>query len=79
MLNIDLRKIYKFSPLVPAPALEQLPVGAMYYYECLECQVIVSSVPHTPAKCACGNLSGNGGKLEIREPSRLRVMTGKLK
>lgn len=79
MLSLDLRKIYKFVPVAPAPDVSQLPVGAMYYYECMDCQVIVNSVPHTPSKCACGNLSGNGGKLDIKDPLRLRVMTGKLK
>lgn len=79
MLNIDLRKIYRFSPLVPAPAPDKLPTGAMYYYECMECQSVVSSVPHTPSKCACGNLSGTGGKLDVKDASRLKVMTGKLK
>lgn len=79
MLNLDLRKIYKFTPVTPTPDAGQLPSGASYYYECTECQVIVNSVPHTPAKCACGNLSGGDGRLEIRDPSRLRVMTGKLK
>ncbi len=78
MLNLDLRKIYKFTPVVLKPA-EPLPTGAMYYYECLDCQLIVSSVPHTPAKCACGNLNGDGGKVDIRDPARMRVMTGKLK
>lgn len=78
MLNLDLRKIYRFTPVTPAPS-EPLPTGAMFYYECLDCQVIVNSVPHAPAKCACGNLSGGGGKVDIRDPERLRVMTGKLK
>ena len=79
MLNLYLRKIYRFSPVAPAPAPDQLPAGAMYYYECQECQGIVSSVPHTPAKCACGNLSGTGGKMEVKNPAALRVMTGKLR
>lgn len=79
MLNIDLRKIYRFSPLVPAPAADKLPTGALYYYECLACQGIVNSVPHTPSQCACGNLSGSGGKLEVKDPSRLQVLTGKLR
>ncbi|MFC5301545.1 hypothetical protein [Azospira restricta] len=78
MLNLDLRKIYRFAPVALKPA-EPLPIGAMYYYECLDCQGIVNSVPHTPAQCPCGNLSGAAGKVEIRDPNRLRVMTGKLK
>jgi hypothetical protein len=79
MLGIDLRKIYRFSPVEPAPKAGSFPVGAMYYYECLDCQAIVNSVPHTPAKCVCGNLSGAGGNLEVRDPARVKVMTGKLK
>lgn len=79
MLGIDLRKIYRFSPVVPAPAAGSFPAGAMYYYECLDCQAIVNSVPHTPAKCVCGNLAGGNGSIEIRNPERVRVMTGKLK
>jgi len=78
MLNLDLRKIYRFTPVTLKPT-DALPVGAMYYYECLECQVIVNSAPHTPAQCACGNLSGGDGRIDIRDPSRMRVMTGKLK
>jgi hypothetical protein len=79
MLGIDLRKIYRFSPVEPAPAVGSFPVGAAFYYECLDCQAIVSSVPHAPAKCVCGNLSGGSGSLEIQVPERVRVMTGKLK
>lgn len=79
MLNLDLRKIYRFVPVTPAPAIDQLPVGAMFYYECLDCQGIVNSVPHAEAKCPCGNLAGGGGKVEIRDPARLQVMTGKLR
>lgn len=78
MLSLDLRKIYRFTPVTPPPTAP-LPTGAMYYYECMDCQVIVNSVPHTPAQCACGNLAGGDGKVEIRDAARLRVMTGKLK
>ncbi len=80
MLNLDLRKIYRFTPVTPSPSsTDPLPVGAMYYYECLDCQGIVNSVPHAPAQCACGNLVGRGGKVDIRDRARLQVMTGKLK
>lgn len=79
MLNVDLRKIYRFSALAPAPAPDKLPAGAMYYYECLDCQGIVNSVPHVAAHCVCGNLSGGGGKVAVRDPARVRVMTGKLR
>lgn len=78
MLNLDLRKIYRFSPVELAPS-DPLPSGAMYYYECLDCQVIINSVPHAPAQCACGNLRGSGGAVEVGSNARLRVMTGKLK
>lgn len=79
MLNIDLRKIYKFSPVTPAPAADSLPTGANLYYECLDCQVIVNSVSHAPARCACGNLDGGGGRMATRDPARVRVLTGVLK
>ena len=29
-----------------------------------------------PAKCVCGNLAGSGGQLVVRDPERVRVMTG---
>ena len=79
MSVIDLRKIYRFVPLEPAPPASALPTGAMYYYECLDCQGIVNSVPHVASACVCGNICGNGGKVEVRDPSRVRVMTGRLK
>ncbi len=78
MLNLDLRKIYRFTPVTLKPS-EPLPTGAMYYYECLDCQGIVNSVPHTSAACPCGNLSGGNGQVEIRDATRMSVMTGKLK
>lgn len=79
MLGIDLRKIYRFVPVEPPPKADSFPSGAMYYYECLDCQGIVNSVPHIPAKCVCGNLAGSGGQLVVRDPERVRVMTGKLR
>ncbi len=79
MLNIDLRKIYNFYPVEPAPSADKLPSGGDVYYECLDCSVIVNSVPHIKAACACGNLQGAGGKLEVRDPGRVRVVKGKLK
>jgi len=78
MLNLDLRKIYRFTPVTLKPS-EPLPTGAMYYYECLDCQGIVNSVPHVASACVCGNIRGNGGKVEVRDPTRMSVMTGKLK
>ena len=79
MLGIDLRKIYRFVPVEPQPAADRLPAGAMYSYECLDCQGIVNSAPHVAAKCVCGNLAGNAGKIVVRDPARVRVMTGRLK
>lgn len=79
MLNIDLRKIYRFVPVEPPPPSDCLPVGALYYYECLDCQGIVNSAPHGAAQCPCGNLVAASGKIQIRDAMRLRVMTGKLK
>jgi hypothetical protein len=58
MLNIDMRKIYNFYPVEPAPNPAALPTGGDLYYECLDCLVIVNSVPHIKAACACGNLEG---------------------
>ena len=40
MLGIDLRKIYRFVPVEPPPKADSFPSGAMYYYECLDCQGI---------------------------------------
>lgn len=79
MLNIDLRKIYNFRPVEPAPDPSSLPTGGDIYYECLDCTGIVSSVPHVQAACTCGNLTGNGGKLDIKDNGRVRVVRGKLK
>ncbi|MDR1995252.1 hypothetical protein [Azonexus sp.] len=79
MLNIDLRKIYSFYPVEPKPDPSALPSGGDLYYECLDCTVIVNSVPHIKAACACGNLAGGGGKLTIKDPARVRVVRGKLK
>lgn len=79
MLNIDMRKIYNFYPVEPAPAPDNLPTGGDIYYECLDCTGIVSSVPHIKSACSCGNLSGNGGELNIKDAARLKVVRGKLK
>jgi hypothetical protein len=79
VLNIDMRKIYNFYPVEPAPAADALPTGGDIYYECLDCSVIVNSVPHIKSACACGNLQGAGGKLDVRDPARVRVVKGKLK
>jgi hypothetical protein len=79
VLNVDLRKIYRFTPVTPAPAAGELPQGATYYYECLDCQGIVSSVSHAKVQCVCGNLSGGSGEIVIKNAERLRVLTGKLR
>lgn len=79
MLNIDMRKIYNFYPIEPAPDAANLPTGGDIYYECLDCSVIVNSVPFIKAACACGNLEGNGGKLNVKSPERVRAVKGKLK
>ena len=79
MLNIDLRKIYNFYPVEPAPDPAALPTGGDVYYECADCNVIVNSVPFVNAACACGNLSGTGGKLNVKDPARVKVVKGKLK
>jgi len=79
MLNIDLRKIYSFYPVEPLPDPSALPSGGDLYYECLDCTVIVNSVPQLKSACACGNLAGGGGKLSIKDPARVRVVRGKLK
>lgn len=79
MLNIDMRKIYNFYPVEPAPDPAALPTGGDLYYECLDCTGIVSSVPRIKANCTCGNLSGKGGELSVKDPTRVRVVRGKLK
>lgn len=79
MLNIDMRKIYNFYPLEPAPDHAALPTGGDLYYECLDCTAVVNSVPHIKAACVCGNLEGAAGKLAVKNPARVRVVKGKLK
>lgn len=79
MLNIDMRKIYNFYSIEPAPDSAALPTAGDIYYECLDCTMIVNSMPHIKSACACGNLSGSGGKLEVMDPTRVRVVKGKLK
>lgn len=78
-MQIDLRKIYRFTEVSPPPGPDALPAGASYYYECQDCTVIVNSVPHVQVACACGNLQGSGGALTVQKPDRVKVFTGKLK
>lgn len=77
MSGLDLRKIYRFTPIVPAPAT--VPAAGDIYVECLDCTAIVSSVPRIPMACVCGNLQGKDGTLEIRDATRISVVRGKLK
>ena len=79
MEGLDLRKIYRFYPVDPAPAANNLPVAGDIYYECLDCKGIVSSVPRIKSACACGNLSGADGKLEVKNAARVLVVRGRLK
>lgn len=79
MHSLDMRKIYHFHPIEPAPHPDALPTGGDLYFECLDCTVIVSSVPRIKSACTCGNLSGNGGTLTVAKPERVRVVRGKLK
>ena len=79
MTKLDLRKIYSFRPLEPAPDPKHLPAGGDLYYEWLECSVVLSSAPHIKCACDCGNLSGGGGKTKVTKPERIRVVKGKLK
>ena len=79
MHTIDLRKIYRFHPVDPAPSPSQLPTAGDIYYECLECGVIASSVPRIKTRCTCGNLSGEDGALTVNNSAKVRVVQGKLK
>jgi hypothetical protein len=79
MLQIDLRKIYNFYPVEPAPAADNLPAGGDLYYECTDCSVIINSVPRIKSACACGNLSGANGELSVKDGSKVKVVKGKLK
>ena len=79
MLSVDLRKIYLFAPVDPAPDPASLPAGSDLYYECLDCAVVLNSVSFITCRCACGNLHGGGGKAVVSRPERVRVIRGKLK
>ncbi len=78
-MNLDLRKIYTFTAVEPAPLPTELPKGGDIFYECQECSTVVCSVPHIKSACKCENLTGGGGKLAVSKPDRIRVMRGKLK
>ena len=79
MVSVDLRKIYLFSPLEPAPLPGDLPVGGDIYYECLDCTTVLNSVPYIKCACECGNMAGGAGKTQVSDPARVRVVRGKLK
>ena len=76
---IDMRKIYNFYPVDFEYTPSALPTGADLYYECLDCEKVVSSVPHIKVACSCGNLHGAKGKLSVKHPERVRVVKGVLK
>ena len=78
-MSIDMRKIYNFYPVEPAPSAASLPTGGDLYYECLDCDAVVNSVPFIKAACVCGNLQGGAGKLNVKSPAQVRVVRGKLK
>ncbi|MDR1350346.1 MAG: hypothetical protein LBJ59_06140 [Zoogloeaceae bacterium] len=78
-MAVDMRKIYNFYPVEPAPSADDLLTGGDVYYECLECKGVISSVSHIKAACACGNLTGQGGKTTVKDPAKVRVVRGKLK
>jgi hypothetical protein len=77
-MKLDLRKIYRFDP-VPHNADGTLPKGGNVYYECEGCRVIVASVSHIKAACDCGNISGGGGSVEIRDSAKVSPLRGTLK
>lgn len=76
---LDMRKIYNFYPIQPTPDPANLPTGGDVYYECSDCSAIVNSVPFIKSACGCGNLSGTGGKLTVKDPSKVIAVKGKLK
>lgn len=74
-----LRKIYNFYPVQPAPDPNNLPTGGDIYYECVECNGVVNSVSRIKSSCQCGMLVANAGKCTVSDPSKVRVVKGKLK
>lgn len=77
-MKIDMRKIYRFDA-VARNADGSLPEGGDIYYECTECQHIVSSVSHLKSACECGNLDGGHGKTAVRSPEKVNPLRGKLR
>lgn len=79
-MKVDLRKIYRFEPIPAAAAPgSALPSGGDIFYECMGCNQVVSSVPFIKSACDCGNLSGDQGKIEIRDKDQIRAVRGRLK
>jgi len=78
-MNIDLHKIYNFTPVTPPPDPLNLPTGGSLFYECKGCAVVLSSVPFIKCACDCGNMQGSGGKLAVNKPEEVHVMQGRLK
>ena len=74
-----LRKIYNFYPITPEPDPANLPVGGDIYYECKECKGVVNSVSRIKSVCECGNLTADKGKCEIKDPTKVTAVKGKLK
>ena len=77
-MKLDMRSIYRFVPMDHA-AGTPLPTAGDIYYECTECKGIVNSVSFAKAACECGNLSGGGGTTEVKDPSKVSPMRGKLR
>lgn len=77
-MKIDMRKIYRFEP-VSRESDGTLPQGGDIYYECTECQHIVSSVSHLKSACECGNLEGGQGTTAVRSPEKVNPLRGKLR
>jgi len=77
-MKLDLRKIYRFDPIVCA-AGDALPKGGDVYYECGSCKDVVSSVSFIAASCSCGNLNGGDGSTAIKTPDQVTPLRGKLK
>ena len=78
-MNIDLRKIYQFTPVELSAGQESLPTGGDFFYECADCKVVLSSVPYIKCACKCGNLTGGAGKMTVKDAAKVAVMRGKLK
>ena len=57
----------------------KIPTGGDIYYECLDCDAVLNSVPHINTACVCGNLAGGNGAVKIKDPARVRALKGKLK